>query len=186
MFSHCRQFTACCMRNRAFFSLPYLPPSKPALLTFFFRKIWKLFLVAHFGFIFVLCILVDYSLFMPPSKERYKTSCPVVNLCEFSDKNPGANFFAKGPQKKTLSDFLIFDMGTTTCFIANSLLSPLLHVKIHASVGYQRPCYVVALTGASQPPAWANPPPSLSGALPAPISLPAPCERFCKHLLWVW
>ena len=43
--------------------------------------------------------------------------------------------------KKTLSDFLIFDLGTTNCFIANSLLSPLLHVKIHALVGNQRPSY---------------------------------------------
>ena len=74
-------------------------------------------------------------------KNALKEFARLSIFVNFSDKNPGANFFAKGPQKKTLSDFLIFDMGTTTCFIANSLLSPLLHVKIHASVGYQRPCY---------------------------------------------
>ena len=100
-----------------------------------------MFLVAHFGFIVVLCILVDYSLFMPPSKERFKGICPVVNLCEFFRQKPLSDFFAKRTPKKTLSDFLIFDLGTTNCFIANSLLSPLLHVKIHASVGNERPCY---------------------------------------------
>ena len=57
----------------------------------------------------------------------------------------------KGPQKKTLSDFLIFDLGTTNCFIANSLLSPLLHVKIHALVGNQRPSYDIFLAGGVSP-----------------------------------
>ena len=80
----------------------------------------------------------------PRPKNVIKEVAPSSIFVNFSDKNPGANFFAKGPQKKTLSDFLIFDMGTTTCFIANSLLSPLLHVKIHASVGYQRPSYAFA------------------------------------------
>ena len=149
------------MRNLAFFlSLTFLLQNLLCLLLFC-RKIWKLFLVAHFGFIFVLCILVDYSLFMPPSKERYKRSCPVVNLWEFFRQKPWSEFFCKRTPKKTLSDFLIFDMGTTTCFIANSLLSPLLHVKIHASVGNQRPSYVDAPSsgvslysgpGGSQPP----------------------------------
>ena len=77
----------------------------------------------------------------PRPKNVIKEVAPSSIFVNFSDKNPGANFLPKDP-KKNLSDFLIFDMGTTTCFIANSLLSPLLHVKIHASVGYQRPCYV--------------------------------------------
>ena len=120
-----------------------------------------MFLVAHFGFNFIVYILVGYSLFMFPSKERFKGICPVVNLCEFFRQKPLSDFFAKRTPKKTLSDFPIFDLGTTNCFIANSLLSPLLHVKIHASVGNQRPSYVDAPSsgvslysgpGGSQPP----------------------------------
>ena len=93
------------MRSLSFFSLPYFPPSKPALLTPFFRKIWKLFLVAHFGLNIVLYILVGYSLFMFPSKERFKGICPVVNLCEFFRQKPLSDFFCKKDPKKTLSDF---------------------------------------------------------------------------------
>ena len=103
-----------------------------------------MFLVAHFGFNFIVYILVGYSLFMFPSKERFKGICPVVNLCEFFRQKPLSDFFAKRTPKKTLSDFPIFDLGTTNCFIANSLLSPLLHVKIYASVGNQRSSYEVA------------------------------------------
>ena len=96
------------MRSLAFFPLPYLCfLSKPALLTPFLQENWKLFLVAHFGFNFIVYILVGYSLFMFPSKERFKGICPVVNLCEFSDKNPWAIFLQKGPQKNFVwfSDF---------------------------------------------------------------------------------
>ena len=134
---------AACVVYHSFLSLTFLLQNLLCWLLFC-RKIWKLFLVAHFGFIVVLCILVDYSLFMPPSKERFKGICPVVNLCEFFRQKTLERFFCKkDPKKKTLSDFLIFDLGTTNCFIANSLLSPLLHVKIHASVGYRRPCYAL-------------------------------------------
>ena len=85
--------------NRVFFSIPYLPPSKPALLTLFFREIWKLFFVAHFGYNFIVYILVDYCLFMLPSKERYKEICPVVNLCGFFKQKPLSDFFAKRTPK---------------------------------------------------------------------------------------
>ena len=90
---------AACVIEHSFLSLTFLLQNL-LCWPFFFRKIWKLFLVAHFGFIFVLCILVDYSLFMPPSKERYKRSCPVVNLCEFFRQKPWSEFFCKRTPKK--------------------------------------------------------------------------------------
>ena len=109
--------------NRVFFSIPYLPPSKPALLTLFFREIWRLFFVAHFGYNFIVYILVDYYLFVLPSKERYKEICPVVNLCGVFKQKTLKRFLCKKDPKNTLSDSLIFNLGPTNCFIANSFLS---------------------------------------------------------------
>ena len=85
--------------NRVFFSIPYLPPSKPALLTLFFREIWKLFFVAHFGYSFIVYILVDYCLFMPQSKERYKEICPGCQFLWIFQTKPLKSFFAKKTPK---------------------------------------------------------------------------------------
>ena len=74
--------------NRVFFSIPYLPPSKPALLTLFFREIWTLFFVAHFGYNFIVYILVDYCLFMLPSKSVIKKFAQLSIFVDFSNKNP--------------------------------------------------------------------------------------------------
>ena len=123
VFSNCSYFIAGCMRSLAFFSLPHFPSSKTALLIPFLQENRKIVLVAHFGFNVMLYILVVYSLSMFSSKESFKGSCPVVNFFEFFRQNPWVNFFAKRIPK-SLSDFLIFDLGATTCFIANSLLSP--------------------------------------------------------------
>ena len=89
---------AACVIEHSFLSLIFLLQNL-LCWPFFFRKIWKLFLVAHFGFNFIVYILVGYSLFMLPSKERYKEICPVVNLCEFFKQKPLSDFFAKRTPK---------------------------------------------------------------------------------------
>ena len=108
LFSNCAYFIAGCMRSLAFFSLPYFPSSKTALLTPFLQENRKIVLVAHFGFNVMLYILVVYSLSMFPSKESFKGSCPVVNFFEFFRQNPWVNFFAKRSQKT----YLIFWFST--------------------------------------------------------------------------
>ena len=67
VFSNCAYFIAGCMRSLAFFSLPYFPSSKNALLIPFLQENRKIVLVAHFGFNVMLYILVVYSLPMFPS-----------------------------------------------------------------------------------------------------------------------
>ena len=103
VFSNCAYFIAGCMRSLAFFSLPHFPSSKTALLIPFLQENRKIVLVAHFGFNVMLYILVVYSLSMFPSKDSFKGSCPVVNLCEFFRQKPLSEFFLqKGPQKPCL------------------------------------------------------------------------------------
>ena len=48
---------------------------------------------------FIVYIPVDYCLFMPQSKERYKEICLVVNFCGFFKQNPLKVFFAKKTPK---------------------------------------------------------------------------------------
>ena len=71
----------------------------------------------------MLYILIVYSLSMFSSKESFKGSCPVVEFCWIFHTKPLSEFFCK-KIPKNLSDFLIFDLGATTFFIANSFLSP--------------------------------------------------------------
>ena len=136
VFSNCAYFIAGCMRSLAFFSLPHFPSSKTALLIPFLQENRKIVLVAHLAS--MLCYI--FSLFIPYLCSRPKRALKEVEFFWIIQTKPLSEFFCK-KIPKNLSDFLIFDLGATTCFIANSLLSPLLHVKIHASVGYQRPCY---------------------------------------------
>ena len=100
---------AACVIEHSFLSLTFLLQN--LLCWPFFRKIWKLFLVAHFGVNFIVYILVGYSLFMLPSKERFKGICPVVNLCEFFRQKPLSDFFAKRTPKKNFVWFSDFRPG---------------------------------------------------------------------------
>ena len=107
LFSNCAYFIAGCMRSLAFFSLPYFPSSKTALLTPFLQENRKIVLVAHFGFNVMLYILVVYSLSMFPSKESFKGSCPVVNFFWIFQTKPLSEFFCKKDPKNLIwfSDF---------------------------------------------------------------------------------
>ena len=99
VFSNCAYFIAGCMRSLAFFSLPYFPSSKNALLIPFLQENRKIVSVAHWFWLirkysiwFVILwlpekdkkqhsLLIVYSLPMFSSKESFKGSCPVVDFC---------------------------------------------------------------------------------------------------------
>ena len=108
LFSNCAYFIAGCMRSLAFFSLPYFPSSKTALLIPFLQENRKIVLVAHFGFNVMLYILVVYSLSMFPSKESFKEVARLWIFWNFSDKTLEWIFLQKGPQKP----YLIFWFST--------------------------------------------------------------------------
>ena len=87
LFSNC-YLMACCMRSLAFFSLPYFPSSKTALLIPFLQENRKIVLVAHLAS--MLCYI--FSLFIPYLCSRPKRALKEVarlwNFVGFFIQNP--------------------------------------------------------------------------------------------------
>ena len=109
VFSNCAYFIAGCMRSLAFFSLPYFPSSKTALLTPFLQENRKIVLVSP---ILASMLCYVFSLFIPYLCSRPKTALKEVArlwiFLNFSDKTLEWFFLQKGPQKP----YLIFWFST--------------------------------------------------------------------------
>ena len=75
--------------NQVFFSIPYLPLSKPALLILFSGKYKIVFVALQLYSLYSSW----YCLFMPQSKERYKEICLVVNFLWIFQTKPLKSFF---------------------------------------------------------------------------------------------